>query len=402
MAKTFDQTYAETGRQSELDSLRASGQYNQAKATWEASQGALPTTPTAPTAPAGFSTANIARSPTAGFAPSKTFDQFLAESGRQSELDAIRAIPGQYEVEKARYESGGYATAGAADSFTGVTTPTQQELNLPELYKGLQESSGISAIEADLSEKEKQFTEAKGVINDNPWLSEATRVGRVAKLEQLFAERTANLRGDIATKKADIETQLNLQMRQFDINSQQSQIAWQQFSTLLSAGALDNASGEAIANITRSTGISSSMIRSAIAERNKPEPVQTAIIQSEDDAGVVTISVINSQTGAVISQQNLGAIGTKTKVTGVRGGAVSATKNLNQIFTADAETIQGMSTDAGWVGIFPQLVAKYAELGMSLDDMYKLYLNSTVGRQYGAPGESKADIQEIYDTYKGS
>jgi len=295
-----------------------------------------------------------------------------------------------------------FSQAGVSGAGVGVGVPTAEApINLPDMYQNLYKDSGISDLESQYSTQEKSYIEAKGKINDNPFLSEATRVGRIAKIESLFAERTASIKGDIATKKADVETQMNLELQQFDINSQQTQLAWEQFNSLLNMGALNNASGEDIANLTRQTGISSTMIKNAIAERNKPEPVQTQMIQSENDAGEVTVSVINSQTGEVISQQSLGAIGTKTKVTGGGGGSTTPAKNAQSQFTNDAESIQGISTDAGWVGIFPQLVAKYAPV-MSLDEIYELYLNSAVGKEYGMPGENRAEIKEIYDAYRGS
>ena len=196
----------------------------------------------------------------------------------------------------------------------GGVMQTQAQLNLPDLYNNLYSSSGINEAQAALSEKEKQFTEAKGKINDNPFLSEATRVGRVAKLEQLYNERTANDRNDIAQRKADIETQMQLQTKQFDINSQATQQAMQQFNTLLSMGALSGASGEDIANITRSTGVSSGMIQSAIDASNKKD-VKSQVIKSEADDGTVTLTVVNADTGEIINQQSLGRIGNVQKST---------------------------------------------------------------------------------------
>jgi len=400
MPKTYEQYMAESGQQSTLDQLNASGGYDAAKNIWESGSGATPAI--APTANSSYSTANTAGSSPSSFTPTKTFDQFMAESGRQSELDSIRAIPGNYEIELAKYNSGGYAGSSSTSSTSGAMTGFEAPapINLSETYQGLYDSSGISDLEAQYSTQEKSYIEAKGKINDNPFLSEATRVGRIAKIESLFAERTANIKGDIATQKADVETQMNLKLQQLDINSQQTQLAWQQLGSLLDMGALDNANGEDIANWTRQTGISSTMIKSAIAERNKPEPVQTSMVQSTNDAGEMTVSVINSQTGEVISQQSLGAIGKATKVTG-GGSTTTSTKNAQQQFTSDAESTQGVSTDAGWVGIFPQLVAKYAAF-MSLNDIYKLYLNSATGQKYGTPNESASEIKEIYDAYRGS
>jgi len=205
-------------------------------------------------------------------------------------------------------------SVGATGAGMGLSAPTPA-IDLPNLYKSLYSSSGIDAIQADLSEKEKQFIEAKGKINDNPFLSEATRVGRVAKMEQLYNERTASLRNDIATKKADVETQLNLQTKQFDINSQQAKDALNQFNSLLGMGALDNASGEDIANMTRATGLSSSILNSAIDARRKEvaaksvKDVKTSVHTSTADNGVVTAYTINEATGEIINKVSLGAIG---------------------------------------------------------------------------------------------
>ena len=99
--------------------------------------------------------------------------------------------------------------------------------------------------------------------------------GRIKKLTDKFEMDQSNLRNQIATKKADIETQLNLQTKQFDINSQVAKQALDQFNVLLSNGALQGASGEDIANLTRSTGIPSSMIYSAI-NAQKAKDVKTS------------------------------------------------------------------------------------------------------------------------------
>ena len=199
----------------------------------------------------------------------------------------------------------------AGTTATGFNQPA---INLPELYEGLYAKSGIKDIEDELSSKSRAYTEQVAKIKDNPYLSEATMTGRLKKLDEKFNADTANIRNDIATRKADIETQLNIQTKQFDINSQQTQLAWQQFNSLLAAGALDNAAGEDIAGITRATGIPSSMIQSAIAVSRKskekePEKPNTQVVQSTNDAGVVTISVINTETGDVIKQSSLGSIG---------------------------------------------------------------------------------------------
>jgi len=249
-----------------------------------------------------------------GHAPGTIKTYLEGERNKQQQNPALTPVSSQRPMANSGVPSQSFSDAGGGTGWDGSLMPTEQlGFDLPQIYQNLYKESGIEDLQNKLSEQEKAYIEAKGVINDNPFLSEATRVGRIAKIESLYNERTANLRGEIATKKADIETQLNLELKQMDLRSEATQRAWQQFNTLLSVGALDYASDEAIANITRQTGIPSSMIKSAIHTRTK-EDVETTVVQSEDDNGVVTISVINTKTGEVISQQNLGAIGTKTQV----------------------------------------------------------------------------------------
>ena len=192
----------------------------------------------------------------------------------------------------------GTGTAGAGVGYTSPEVP-----NLPDIYKSLYASSGIDQMNADLAIKEKQYLEAKGKITDNPFLSASMVDKRLARLTQKYEEETKPLSNQIATKKADVETQLNLQTKQFDINSQAAQLALSKFNTLLSLGALDGASGEDIANITRSTGISSSMIYSAI-NAQKAKNVETSTI-SFDDGTNQGFAVINSKTGEIIKKQNV-------------------------------------------------------------------------------------------------
>ena len=242
--------------------------------------------------------------------------------------------------------SAGMTGAGGSTGGSIGGMGTQATLNLPDLYKTIYSSSGISDLEKQYSDMESQFTETKGKINDNPFLSEATRVGRVAKLESLYNERTANIKNDIATKKADIETKLNLETKQFDINSQAAKQALDQFNTLLSMGALSGATGEDIAAITRSTGISSSAIMEAV-NASKKSNVKTSVINSTADDGTVTATVINTQTGELINQTNLGKVGNAQQ-----GRAPSATDTKMQ-----------------YINMFKEDAAK----GLTLQNAFSLY-----------------------------
>lgn len=269
-------------------------------------------------------------------AQGKTPQEF--ESYLQSQRQQVKAqTPTPSSV-----PTGGTGTTGATN-VVPTSTPT---LNLNQIYTDLQTSSGIKTLEEEMSQKEKKFIDAKGKINDNPWLSEATRVGREAKLTKLFDERTANLRGDIATKKADIETQLNLQTKQFDINSEVARQGLERLNTLLSMGALSGATGEDIANLTRTTGISSDMILAAV-NTAKQKDVKTQVITSTNDAGVVTATVINQDTGEIIKQSSLGSIGNKEQ-----GSATSESEKLAYYKSSLREDI---------------------ETGIGVKDIYKIY-----------------------------
>lgn len=283
-----------------------------------------------------------------------TIDTFVAKQNATPNVPTGSATSGSgvLGLGTGTGSSGAYGTGTAG---FGVTSP--EVLNLPRLYEQLYANSGIKDIEAQLSGYDKDYTEAKGKINDNPYLSEATRVGRVAKLEQLHNERTANLRNDVATKKADVEMKLNLETKQFDINSQAAQQALSQFNTLLEMGALDGAGGDDIANITRSTGISSSMIQSAINYR-KEQNTPTEIIQIDDGTNIKAV-VINSKTGEVVNS------------TVLSNSKPRAEKEAGKTDYADM-----LKEDASSGLTLSQIFAIYSGY-LSPDEIYQLYNSSS-------------------------
>ncbi len=244
-----------------------------------------------------------------GLAPG-TIDAYLARqraaTGQAAPAGGGTGAGGGAGFDVSGGSSGGGGIGGAG---FGAVAPS---LNLPDLYKSYSDNAGIGAKRDAITAAEKSFNDAKSKINDNPFLSEATRVGRIQKLTTDYNNSTAALQKDLAMTQADIQTKIDLQTKQFDINSQQSKAALDQFNTLLSMGALNGASGDDIAAITRATGISSGAIQAAIKSSQKKD-VKTQVITSTDDNGVVTASVINAETGEVIAKNNLGAIGNASK-----------------------------------------------------------------------------------------
>lgn len=270
----------------------------------------------------------------------------------------------------------------AQSSGAGVDTSffNQPTIDLPGLYEDLYAKSGVYDLEKKMTAYTEDFNTAQSKINDNPFLSEASRVGRIQKLQTDYNNNTAGIRNDIATRKADIETRMNIQTKQFDINSQQATQALSQFQTLLQAGALDNASGEDIANITRGTGLSSSMIQSAI-NANKDKNIKTSVIEYDDGTNQ-GFMVINSQTGQIINKEVVAA---STKTSG--GGTVTERKEADLIATQNnlIADIQAGST-------LRQLVGHYTGAGgLTVEEVYRLYNTYS---PYGTANESLDQVKE--------
>lgn len=227
---------------------------------------------------------------------------------------------------------------GAVPGGTGVIQQQQPSLDLQTLYSQFQSDPTILAADdkankkmAEIEMKRRELAEAEATINDNPFFSEATRVGRIAKLrEKADAEfknldaEYQNLSGAGNKLRADAETKLNLAMKQYDINRQDYQDSLSRFNMLLQAGALNNAGADDLAMIAKQTGISTGMLESII-QKTKQESIKPQLISSTDDNGNVTVSVFDVNTGQLINQTSLGSIGNKEKGSGGGSGTMKTT-----------------------------------------------------------------------------
>lgn len=226
-------------------------------------------------------------------------EQYLQQ---QRDVQAKAQVqPAQQIVQPQDMPGSAFQNNGAG---VGYSAPAPA-LNLPDLYKGLYESQGISELEKSLNDKGKAFADAQMKINDNPFLSESSRVGRVQKLQTDYNNNVKNDQDLLAMKKQDIATQLDIATKQFDIDSQSAKQALDQFNVLLQSGALAGASGNDIANITKATGISSSMIQSAIGSQ-KEKDRQTSVTTVDDGKNIYSV-VIDTKTGQIINKQAISA-----------------------------------------------------------------------------------------------
>lgn len=268
----------------------------------------------------------------------------------------------------------GQTPGGISGAGLGITAP--ETINLPQLYEGLYSKSGIRDIEADLSARTMAYNEQVAKIKDNPYLSEGTMTGRIKKLDEKFAADTAAIKNDIAMRKADIETQLNLQTKQFDINNEQTKMAWDQFNTLLSNGSLDNASGEDIANLTSATGISSSMIQSAINFNKKKNEEPLSISQIDDGTNIYAVAIDSK--GNVVNKQVLST--SKPKAESVVDQRTADAQQTQQNLIGDIQrgvTLKDLVNHYGVAG------------GLTVEEIYRLY------NSYSPYGTAQEDIEEV-------
>lgn len=196
----------------------------------------------------------------------------------------------------------------------------KSNFNVTEEYDRLAKELGISDLKAGVDAKAAEITarrqrlaEAQATINENPFYAEGTRVGKSRRLDEAAQADITNLQREQALAQAKVDeanqqlgVKSNLGVQQYNIDRQAQQDAVSELNTLLSAKT--NLSGINVDEFAAKTGMSSSTIQALVAASAAKE-IKPTVIQSTNDAGVVTVTVIDQNTGAIVGQQSLGAIG---------------------------------------------------------------------------------------------
>lgn len=183
----------------------------------------------------------------------------------------------------------------------------------------------LTEVQSRIEQKRRSLAEAEANINDNPYYSEATRVGRIAKLREKAQQDIAidqtelgiaqtgisQAENKLSTAKADAQVKLNIAAQEYNIKSSEYQQNLQLFSTLLTSGALESASGADIAQITTATGMSSSMVQSIIDFQKKKNAPNPSLVTTDDGTNQYVVA-IDPKTGNVIQKQVLGKSAPKT------------------------------------------------------------------------------------------
>lgn len=263
-----------------------------------------------------------------------------------------------------------------------LVAATEAAYNTPEI---LAANAAMDANNAKITERQKAAADAQAVINDNPFFSEATRVGKSQQLTQqsnadigVLQNETSLAQGKVDRLKADAAIKVNAAQGQYNINRQEYQDSLNNFNNLLSNGALDGASGTDIANLAQQTGIPTSMIESMVqTSRNKNNP--SSLVQSTDNDGNLTLLQVDS-TGKVINTTVIAGAGKSVKATEDKNGDKNSTSaNASQAAKSGA-TLQQLVQNYGVAG------------GLSVEEIYRIYNES--GGPNGPARESLASVKE--------
>jgi hypothetical protein len=132
--------------------------------------------------------------------PAADPNQSLAQTAGQANLsfdDYMKVISAQNGLSEA--ETKAIRDSLGIDALEGEVFKTPSK-NTEQIYAEVYASSGlaevkskIAALDAQIAAKKQQITDATGAVNENPFLSEANRVGRVKRLNDQAQADLGNL-----------------------------------------------------------------------------------------------------------------------------------------------------------------------------------------------------------------
>lgn len=263
-------------------------------------------------------------------------NKFQAYLNKPSQPQTVASEPTTTPV----FSDGGVGTAGGggagALNFGSTSSFDLQKLydervtNDPELKK-LQDQ--LKVEQDAINSIKKAAAEQEALINDNPFLAEATLSGKINKLQtkankeqQVAIDKYNSTLNTYNQRRAEAENRINIAKSQYDINSQEAQTRLAQFNTLLGLGALDGASADEINKLSAMTGMSPQMIASAV-DKSRTGKLS---VQSYDDGTNQYFVTVDSK-GNIVNRQLVG----KSKPAAGDGG-LDASNWLKTMLGADA------------------------------------------------------------------
>lgn len=293
--------------------------------------------------------------------------------------------------------------SGSGVGFSGGGTPTSIDFN--KMYEQAITSPDITNLEKEINDKKSALTAAMTEVNDNPYYSEATRTGHLAKLQATAQSELSNLTDQLAQKRADVQTKINIAKMQYDVTQQEYQNNLQRLNLLISSGALLTASGTDVAQIALATGMSTAMIK-GIQSKMKSDMVKPQVITDTDNNGNVTVAVIDANTGDLISQRSLGNIGKVSTTTSnpYKPGTAAYSQAVSLMMTDMRSVAGGADKVDNYVNpdVYRDYRSQWINAGFSpsdFDNSFKQFINPTHPQDYltGLSGQTPDAIQGLID-----
>lgn len=313
---------------------------------------------------------------------------------------------------------------GVSPSESGL--PNAPTINIQEIYDKAFNSADIGAAKEQIKMKQDEITkrraalaQAESDINDNPFYSEATRVGRIAKLQDRaqadignFANEVALAEQALGNARGEAESKVNIAMKQYDISRQEYQDKINQVNYLIESGALMGASSDDLVSIARATGVAPSFLQGVTEARRKAsEPPPT--LQTFDDGNQQYILAIDSG-GNIINRQAIGASSIKSTAAGKGGGSGTSTAQAkadaqreSSFYKAIDDGIRSLQTGTQWGTVWNRIKLLFPEVDASVIDTllgtewrepgaYQAYRQTTAGNQYNPPNKSNAGSKTLF------
>lgn len=305
--------------------------------------------------------------------------KIMTEGGKQDsfysagDIDEAKTVWNNRLANKNAKSSGGGQVSTLGSSTLTAGAPT---IDLNSIYDKAMNSKDILDLQKEVDTKKQALNTAMTNINDNPFASEATRVGKLARLSDSAGREINTAVEQLAQKKADAQVKINIATQQYQIDSQEYQNELSKLNTLISSGAIMGASGTDLAQIALATGISTSMLKGIVDTAKKSqEKLQIAT----NDNGDVTIYDLN--TGKVKS--TIKGIGNK------QGGTAGSEKT--QRFSEATQALESMKGVDGKVDetVFDNTRNAFRASGGTLEEFnsnFYNYINTEVNpARYGVP-----------------
>lgn len=221
-------------------------------------------------------------------------------------------------------DTGGVGKGGPTASFNASkpAIPDFQSIYDTAVRTGTEAPQAeYDKLTQQLLEREKRKNEVNAQIADNPYLSEATMTGRIAKVNNQYNADSQTIVGQqtiaqnkITTAKADAQVKLGIAQNQYNIQNQDYQQQVAQINQYLSAGMFNDISEQEMAQIATTTGMTTEMVKSIISTSKSKNEVKPQLITIDDGTNQQIVAV--DANGTVISKQILAPSQAKAATSG--------------------------------------------------------------------------------------